>query len=595
MRRSVRSGQGTRFCVTALVLASSLLLPARGAPGQNESDVSTRDVETPFKLQVERNLVLVRVLVRDNKGRAVENLHKEDFQLFDRGKPQTILHFSLENPTAKAAAKPTEKPPETEAEPDASAQAPAATGAPTRFLALYFDDVHTSFQDLARTRDAADHYLAGAVQPGDRVGVFTVSGQKQVDFTADLKQVHAALFDLQPRPIAPRNKVCVDIPPYEAYLIVERQDPDAIALATEEAFNRCFANQATSSQALAAARAEAQQEAQGEATQALMMAEHESRAALRGVGELIRRLALFPGQRSMIIVSDGFLTETLTYELGQLIDRALRLHVTLNALDARGLYTDAGIIDASERGPATADAMLVARKSSMLRTSATIESDAMASLAAETGGIFFHNSNDYEGGFRRTAALPDPYYVLAFSPQNLKLDGSFHPLKVKLLSSSGLTVQARRGYYAPRKVADPAEQEKQEIQEALFSQDELRELPVEVRTQFFMKSASEAQLSVLARLDLHPVHFRKQADRNADDLTFVAGLFDRDGHFVTAQEKVVQLRLRDASLAAFLQSGITLRTRFDVKPGTYLVRLVVRDAEGGQIAGLNHSVEIPYQ
>jgi len=81
-----------------------------------------------------------------------------------------------------------------------------------RFLALYFDDIHTSFEDLVRGRDAADHYLAGAMQQGDRVGVFTSSGQKQLDFTADLGQVHRALFALQPRPMARRTGACVDMP-----------------------------------------------------------------------------------------------------------------------------------------------------------------------------------------------------------------------------------------------------------------------------------------------------------------------------------------------------------------------------------------------
>jgi hypothetical protein len=230
----------------------------------------------------------------------------------------------------------------------------------------------------------------------------------------------------------------------------------------------------------------------------------------------------------------------------------------------------------------------------MLRTSATLEASAMQSLAAETGGVFFNNSNDLEAGFRRAAALPDPYYVLAFSPQNLKLDGGFHALKVKLISEPRLTVQARRGYFAPKQVADPSQREKEDIQEALFSQDETQELPVDVHTQFFVKDNSEVQLSVLAHLDVHPLHFRKQEERNLNNVTFVTALFDRDGHMVTVQEKIVQLRLRDATLTALLGRGLTLRTHFDIKPGAYLVRTVVRDSESGQISGVNRTVEIPY-
>jgi hypothetical protein len=71
-------------------------------------------------------------------------------------------------------------------------------------------------------------------------------------------------------------------------------------------------------------------------------------------------------------------------------------------------------------------------------------------------------------------------------------------------------------------------------------------------------------------------------------------LFDRDGKYVTGKEKTVQFHLRDASLEKLVESGLTSRVSFDLKPGTYLVRQVVRDAEGGQISALNRTVEIPY-
>jgi hypothetical protein len=63
---------------------------------------------------------------------------------------------------------------------------------------------------------------------------------------------------------------------------------------------------------------------------------------------------------------------------------------------------------------------------------------------------------------------------------------------------------------------------------------------------------------------------------------------------VTLKEKTVQLRLSDATLTALLPRGLTLPTHFDVKPGTYLVRTVVRDSEAGQISGVNRTVEIPF-
>ncbi|HTS71260.1 MAG TPA: VWA domain-containing protein [Terriglobia bacterium] len=558
----------------------------------NPPEISSRDVEPAFTLKTERNLVMVRVTVRDAKGSSVETLRKEDFQLFDRGKPQTVLSMSLEKPAANAASNLAEG---SEAVP-APGEAPGKPMAsPLRVLGLYFDDVHTSVEGLQRTRDAADHYLAGAVQPGDRVGVFTASGQQQLDFTADLKQVHQALFALRPRPVAPGTKRCVDIPPYEAYLIYYQHDSQALDVAANDAYAACFASQDDGGKM-------ALQEAQDEAAESFHVAEDESRTALRQIDGLIRHMAMFPGPRSVIIVSDGFLTETLTFELSQLVDRALRVHVVLNAMDARGLYTDRGIPSASESGPATfnggqrgpATSATLQARGSMLRTGAMLEASAMSSLAAETGGVFFQNSNDYESGFRQTAGLPDPYYILVFSPQNLKFDGGFHALSVKLAAPSGLTVQARKGYYAPRQPSDPGAQEKEEIREAVFSQEEVQEIPIDVHTRFFMKTESDARITVLTRLDAHALRFRKEGDKSIDTLTFVTVLFDRDGRLVSGQQKSVDLSLRDLGVERLLQTGITMQALFDAKPGTYMVRAVVRDTASGEISSLNRTVEIPF-
>jgi hypothetical protein len=77
-------------------------------------------------------------------------------------------------------------------------------------------------------------------------------------------------------------------------------------------------------------------------------------------------------------------------------------------------------------------------------------------------------------------------------------------------------------------------------------------------------------------------------------VTFVTVLFDLDGKYVAAKEKRVELRLRDSTLERLIKSGITLKTEFDVKPGTYTVRQIVRDSEASQLASLSRTVEIPY-
>lgn len=93
-------------------------------------------------------------------------------------------------------------------------------------------------------------------------------------------------------------------------------------------------------------------------------------------------------------------------------------------------------------------------------------------------------------------------------------------------------------------------------------------------------------------MDLKRIPFRKVDGRNRDDLTVVSALFDRDGNYIAGVRKVIELRLRDETLAK-LDSGISVKTSFDAKPGSYFVRLVVRDTEGQLMSAENSAVEIP--
>src|SRR5437588_8802577 len=111
-----------------------------------------------------------------------------------------------------------------------------------------------------------------------------------------------------------------------------------------------------------------------------------------------------------------------------------------------------------------------------------------------------------------------------------------------------LTLRARHGYYAPKRTDDAAETARQEIDGALFSRDEMMELPIEMHTQFF-KSGGQAKLSVMAHLELKQFKFHKADGRNRDEVTLVAGIFDRNGNYLQGIRKVVDLRLKDETLA----------------------------------------------
>ncbi len=556
---------------------------SRSETKQNSAELASHDEPATFKVNVK--LVVVRAVVRDPQGHAIGNLRQDDFQVFDKGKPQVISQFEVEQPGSLAANARQESMENSGEIPsaDISSNTGNVPAVPEHFVAYLFDDVHLEFGDLARVREAAEHHFA-KLRPTDRAAIFSTSGQTTLDFTDDRAQLHATLLRLQPRPIARSfGQGCPDISYYQADLIVNKNDPQATQVAIEDAV-ACSPPPPNNAAAVALQMAAAL--VQGTSASVLSAGDHESRIALGLLADVVRNASRMPGQRSVVLVSPGFITPQLEYDYTQIIDRALRAQVVINSLDARGLYVPASFGDPSLTRPPSGGKTLIETMA------ASAQDDLLAVLADGTGGVFFHNNNDLDEGFRRVADTPEYSYVLAFVPQNLKLDGSFHSLKVTLKNPQKLTLQARRGYYAPKNFTSPDEQAKQEIVDAMYSQEELHNLPVNLHTQFFKASDQDATLVVLAHVDVKRLRFRKVEGRNDNVLTCVSALFNRNGNFVQGIEKTVTMRLKDETLEHKLGSGITLKTSFDVKPGSYLVRLVVRDAEGQMMSAENGTVEI---
>src|SRR6202451_1883074 len=169
------------------------------APPRNAPEMSTRDAPATFSTKV--SLVMVPVVVRDGKGKAIGTLQREDFQLFDKGKPQVISKFSVEK--AGEAVIPAEVATDDAALENAAGATAAAKPPPViaqRFVIYLFDDVHMTTGDLIQVREAADRHLTETLDATTRAAIFTTSGQGNLDFTDDRAKLHEALLKLMPRP-----------------------------------------------------------------------------------------------------------------------------------------------------------------------------------------------------------------------------------------------------------------------------------------------------------------------------------------------------------------------------------------------------------
>jgi VWFA-related protein len=553
---------------------------AADAPAGRPSDeVATHDAPTTFKVRV--NLVQVRVVVRDDKGKLVPDLHREDFKVSDNRKPQLLSTFAVDTAETRAAAAASREPTDSAEGEKAAVMAKM----PQRFVAMVFDDVHLSLEDATFVRTAGTKFL-DSLAPSDRVGIYSTSGQTTHEFTDDREALRKALLGIIPRTVAGGGfHDCPDVTYYEADQIENVRNTQALAVATEDAVQCSFNGDETKI-------AQAQQLAQAAAFRALSIGDAESTYSYSHLSDITRRLSGMPGQRVLVFISPGFIPSTLWPEMTELIDRANRNKITINTIDGRGLYTpdvNGDIADPPRFSGKTAGFAASYRVQAQFA-----QEEILADLALGTGGTFFHNRNDIEEGMRQAGAAPAITYLLGFSPQNLKNDGKFHDIKVTLTDQRKVTIQARRGYYAPRTIADPKAAANADIEEAIFSQDEMTDLPVQLQTQFFKKDANDARIAVLTHFDLKGVHFRKAEGRSNDNVTIATAIFDQNGNFVTGGEKILEMKLLDNTVERLSRSGLTVKSSFDVKPGSYMVRLVVRDSEGAQMAARNGAVVIPF-
>ena len=562
-----------------LVLPASLALAQTGAPATpavspsqpQDPDVVSHETTT-FKVRV--NQVLMRVVVRDGQGNTVGDLTRDKFEIFDNGKPQTINAFSLLRSGPNAEASSTGNPSKPAEPPSASPERPE------RYIAYLFDDVHLEITDLQRVQEAARKHLLTSMRRGDRAGVFTTSGRQSLDFTDDVGKLLQTMFSIRPVLLTRTDpNQCPWMSYYVADLIINKADAQALQTIEQDAI-KCLnlqgANVMTTAEAIA----------RSAASREIDMGDTQTRSSLMVLRDILGRLSTVPGQRSVVLVSPGFLAMQDHYqEIATVLDKALRSNVAIDTLDARGLFTDPEYSAQNNRS----DQNIL----QYMHESARQDSDILAELADGSGGTFFQNNNDLVEGFRRTSATPEYVYLLAFTPQNLKLDGKFHTVKVLVKAPAKLSVRTRKGYFAPNHAEGEAAEAKSEIEDAVFSREERQDIPVDLHTEFFKTSDDAATVALLTHVDLRHLTFRKESGRNMDTVTVVSALFDRNGKYLEGQQKTIEFHMRDEVLARHLKTGIAVKSSFEVKPGDYLVRVVVRDTEGQLLSAKNDTVQIP--
>ncbi len=552
----------SRLRTSCLAAPACLGLAAAQSIAPDEMHARTAPYVPPslLTLRTEAKLVEVPVVVRDGLWRAVAGFTRDDFEIYDEGKKQTIAGFSVESFSRPAAANGSGAEP---AEPASTAEAKPA--ARLRFVTLCFDDLNTPALTLKAAKDAAQRFVKTSLAPGDLVTVTTTAQTRDTKFTADVTVLTGQIAKVTAHQRFTGDEWldgCPPISPYEAYLIVNNLDRDLL----QAKISACSVCRRTPC---------AESAVTGPSRGIWESALRNSRNTLRVVESLVDGMEKLPGQRVLLLSSAGFLTGNLETELEKLTAKALHAEVVINTLDARRLFAMS-----PEPGP-------LGQRLELRMSQAA--ADAMAEMASGTGGAFYHNSNDLDRGFQDLGTAPSTVYVLSFAPSLLAADGRYHHLKVQFARGDGYSVQARQGYTAASpNAASPAPAPSRLDREAMAS-DTVTELPVEFTWE---PKAAPPGVTMVAHLDVSRLHFETAQDRRRQKLTIIGALLDDRGNFVTGKRSELDLNLTEATFTELAESGFTGSMNLDAPPGHYSVRGLAQDSLDGKLAAAGGAIEI---
>jgi hypothetical protein len=87
--------------------------------------------------------------------------------------------------------------------------------------------------------------------------------------------------------------------------------------------------------------------------------------------------------------------------------------------------------------------------------------------------------------------------------------------------------------------------------------------------------------------------FRSWRNAAKDGFVLPAKNPDAERLHPTGWQRVIEMKLKDATRERLNEEGLKVKSSFNLPPGSYLVRIVVRESEGTQMAALNRGVVIP--
>lgn len=551
---------------------------------------SAQIAEQTFEETSQVVAVEVPVNVVDRDGKPVRGLTADDFEVFDAGQRQKVTGFEVVDLRTRDLVDGT-----------ASPQEQAGVPFARRHFLLLFDFSFSSPTATLKARMAARDFMLTGLHPSDLAAVATYSvehgPQLVVTFTPDRAQLARAIDTLGMK---------------RGYKEGFTQDPLRFMVEPPISAQLDMGSGGSQGPDLRAQQEQAALEYwQGIAS----VADRDERSFERSrittftkaLSAMAKTLNSVAGRKHIVLFSEGFdsklmmgRSDTTSEDARTDEVNAFRGRVWMSDSDQRFGNTELqGDVKRMVEEFKRADCVIQAVDIGGLRTTAeagggggrSTGHEGLFYIANETGGELFKDTNNLGTQLQSVLERTSVTYLLTFERSDLKIDGSYHRLRVKAKLPQGARLSHRVGYYEPRpfKELDPLEKSLL-ASNGIMNAEPKRDLDLNLLVAPFRSSEKMAYVPVIIEVPGRKLLDGHSADRL--NVEFYAYVNDRKGAMLDYFSEVVSMEI-GRGRQGLQQGGIKYYGHFDLSPGDYSVRVLVRNADTGRTVVSLMQVEVP--
>jgi VWFA-related protein len=547
----------TRICLVLLACGLLSAVPVAQQPPAAQAP------SAPLTFKVEVNYVEIDAVVTDDQGNFVRNLTKDDFQVVEDGKPQSVSVFADVNIPIERADPPLYA--KASIPPDVATNRTPFEG---RVFIIVIDDLHINFSRTPRVRAAARQFVERYVGTNDLVAVINTRGRTDAtqDFTSNRQLALNAVDRAMGQGADSSTKAA--LADYAMNQGVQGMDSRV---------NRDFND--------------LERYTNGRNTLETLRSLSEFVAGMRGRRKAVVLFSEGINYDTVNAIQNRYATD-IQQEMNNLIAAATRANAIIYTVDPRGVTS--GMEDAIDISSFPTDNSIGVTN---LQDELRISQDSLRAMASETGGIAVLNQNDFRTGFSRILDDNSSYYVIGYYPTNDKRDGRFRKVQVNV-GKPGLHVRARKGYYASKGKPEtrPAGREgtTPELRDALMSPIPVSGLTLAAAATPFRGASPNDAIALSLEIDGTNLKFDKKEDgllHNDIEISLFAS--DAAGKIKDGARDVLALKLRPQTYDIVSKSMIRVVRRLQVPPGRYSLRIGARDSNAGTVGSLVYALDAP--